>query len=203
MSDCKLDICLSEQDCAASIGGSSNIWLLNKDDVAPGDITFDTSGGDYDGAVTAWTSAVTPLLYKIPFLRESAQGQFSWQNPQTANAQYYLHAILFAIRMLNQRDMNWFDKFRGSRLMAILETKNAATDDTGVATGENIHLLFGFQNGLEILDNEVSTGAARDDLSGGTLTINGGDVRPPREIRPASGTIKDIIDGLGVCEAAY
>lgn len=200
---CELSTCLGADDCKTSVGGGKKLYLLNIADIIAGDITFDTSGGDYDGAITAWTTSNAPILYEVPFLRETLTGNFAYQNPQTANARYFLNGITFSKSIISQKDLNWFYQVAGSLMVAILETRNPATDDTGTPTGENVHLVFGVGNGLEIQDNDVNTGATRDDLSGGSISLTGGEGRPPREIRPASGTIADIITALGVCAPAY
>jgi hypothetical protein len=151
--------------CRESVGGIAEIYIASLGDKSSITTT--------SGVITAFTMASGKKFWTYAMERENASftstTTVSFENGTKFDAQ----SGSFMIKQLNSSNRNEIDTLCKSRLMII------AKDNNGV------YWLYGEVNGLNVTTSAATTGKAFGDMNGFTITFEGNETAPPKEVTAA------------------
>lgn len=139
--------------CDNNIGGIQKLYLANF-----GDVLSETVS---DGNVTAISMASGAVFYEFAFNKNTSSFTETTSNDQVNGTTINTQTINLVIA---RRDTN---KRNNIALLTRSLTKGIVLDQNG------IYWLVGFQNGLDVTEVADTTGVAKADLNGYTITLIG------------------------------
>jgi hypothetical protein len=160
--------------CVKSIGGIKGVYLASFDDV-------NSFAVDGDGKITGFTMASSKKFYQYLTVQETSSAGFA----PTANVQnqslYFNETLTLALHKYDATLRNQIIAMASNTLVAVVETQSG------------VFYYLGERSGLDINGGEGSTGTAAADRNGVSLTFQGINANPPREVAAAVVAGSDFI----------
>ena len=154
---CLINAGLLKENCQFLIGGISNIYLANKEEV----ISFNDGNADniYDSVTMSSTASV---FYKF----ESSKNTSSYTQVLTVNGnnKYVLQTVDMIVPRMDQDTIDLMEKLALGTFVAIVENR----------MGQKV--VLGETNGLEATVANINSGVAEGDNAGIQVTLAGAEV---------------------------
>lgn len=139
--------------CDNNIGGIQKLYLANF-----GDVLSETVS---DGNVTAISMASGAVFYEFAFNKNTSSATENTSNDQVNGTRINTQTINLVIARRDRSKRNAIELLTRSLTKAIVLDQNG------------IYWLYGFQNGLDVPEVADTTGVAKADLNGYTITLIG------------------------------
>jgi hypothetical protein len=170
--------------CRDNTGGIRNMFVLS------GSIASITLDGSTD-EITAVNGAGG--WFQLELYRQTANMEETITSSPENGTVFYEQNLTTVFHKLQASLRNQVKLLaRNPNIRVIVETNNGADDGVGK------YWLLGEQNGMSLLNGSAATGTAFGDLNGYTLTFNGQEPVPAREINlGASADLDTLLQGGG------
>ena len=163
--------------CRDNSGGLKRVLLTNKENITS---VLPAIGGTSDqGIITGITGATSQVFYEfVPNKMSSNWVENIQSNPQNGTIGYeQVVTLMFAKNEASKR--NQIKLMGQAEMVAIVEDYN------------NKYFYLGEVNGLEVNGGNSSSGTALTDMNGWTVTLQGMEHEPAREV--TSSIVADLI----------
>ncbi len=148
-----------ELDCKDGVGGVKEVFLVALDDVIAADISFDTSTDEIETL-----PAMTIYRYELDKNLSSFTDTLTYEDGGMVHFVQEVTVVLKGLTSAKRQELN---KLVGRNRVVLF-----ARLISGLSEADKI-LAFGLQEGLDITSNESSSGVAKGDLQGYTITFSG------------------------------
>ena len=150
--------------CRDTVGGIKAIYFAQFDEV-----TAYAEGTSTDvGSLVTFTMGASDDIYKYTLKRGTASCTETITGSSENGTVFYTPSVEIMLHKLTKEDQNQIKLLASNRLVIFLELNEIIT-----ATGNNVLLALGLENGMELNAGTNATGAAFGDMNGYTWTFDG------------------------------
>lgn len=155
--------------CRDTVGGIKAIYFAQFDEV-----TAYAEGTSTDvGSLVTFTMGASDDIYKYTLKRGTASCTETITGSSENGTVFYTPSVEIMLHKLTKEDQNQIKLLASNRLVIFLELNEIIT-----ATGNNVLLALGLENGMELNAGTNATGAAFGDMNGYTWTFDGMERNP-------------------------
>jgi len=151
--------------CRDTVGGIKAIYFAQFDEVA----SYVTASGE----LTDFDLGASDDIYKYTLKRGTASCTETITGSSENGTVFYTPSVEIMLHKLTKEDQNQIKLLASNRLVIFLELNEIIT-----ATGNNVLLALGLENGMELNAGTNATGAAFGDMNGYTWTFDGMERNP-------------------------
>ena len=168
--------------CRDTVGGIKAIYFAQFDEV-----TAYAEGTSTDvGSLVTFTMGASDDIYKYTLKRGTASCTETITGSSENGTVFYTPSVQIMLHKLTKEDQNQIKLLASNRLVIFLELNEIIT-----ATGNNVLLALGLENGMELNSGTNATGAAFGDMNGYTWTFEGMERNPMLTVEDYSSTPLD------------
>ena len=168
--------------CRDTVGGIKAIYFAQFDEV-----TAYAEGTSTDvGSLVTFTMGASDDIYKYTLKRGTASCTETITGSSENGTVFYTPSVEIMLHKLTKEDQNQIKLLASNRLVIFLELNEIIT-----ATGNNVLLALGLENGMELNAGTNATGAAFGDMNGYTWTFDGMERNPMLTVEDYSSTPLD------------
>ena len=168
--------------CRDTVGGIKAIYFAQFDEV-----TAYAEGTSTDvGSLVTFTMGASDDIYKYTLKRGTASCTETITGSSENGTVFYTPSVQIMLHKLTKEDQNQIKLLASNRLVIFLELNEIIT-----ATGNNVLLALGLENGMELNAGTNATGAAFGDMNGYTWTFEGMERNPMLTVEDYSSTPLD------------
>jgi len=146
--------------CRDTVGGIKAIYFAQFDEVA----SYITASGE----LTDFDLGASDDIYKYTLKRGTASCTETLTGNSEAGTVFYTPSVNIKLHKLTKEDQNQIKLLASNRLVIFLELNEIIT-----ATGHNVILALGLENGMELNAGTNATGTAFGDMNGYDWTFDG------------------------------
>ena len=151
--------------CRDTVGGIKAIYFAQFDEVA----SYVTSSGE----LTDFDLGASDDIYKYTLKRGTASCTETLTGSSENGTVFYTPSVNIKLHKLTKEDQNQVKLLASNRLVIFLELNEIIT-----ATGHNVILALGLENGMELNAGTNATGTAFGDMNGYDWTFDGMERNP-------------------------
>ena len=150
--------------CRDTVGGIKAIYFAQLDEVS----AFAEGTSAAVGSLVTFTLGGSDDIYKYNLKRGTASCTETITGSSENGTVFYTPSVQIMLHKLTKEDQNQIKLLASQRLVVFLELNEVIT-----ATGHNVLLALGLENGMELNSGTNTTGAAFGDMNGYTWTFDG------------------------------
>ena len=155
--------------CRDTVGGVKAIYFAQLDEVS----AYAEGTSAAVGSLVTFTLGGSDDIYKYNLKRGTASCTETITGSSENGTVFYTPSVQIMLNKLTKEDQNQIKLLASQRLVIFLELNEIIT-----ATGHNVLLALGLENGMELNSGTNTTGAAFGDMNGYTWTFDGMERNP-------------------------
>ena len=150
--------------CRDTVGGVKAIYFAQYDQV----VTYAEGATTEVGSLVTFELGASDDIYKYTLKRGTASCVEQLTGSSEAGTVFYTPSVNIKLHKLTKEDQNQVKLLASNRLVIFLELNEIIT-----ATGHNVILALGLENGMELNAGTNATGTAFGDMNGYDWTFDG------------------------------